>query len=183
MKDSSKESIDAAKHVPAYDAARINRAIEKAANDPDFVNHAVAQLTGFAFPAFKHNIIDYVKSINADEEKEDFVALFESLNGYIQFRDQYHVQKALEENIPTKKKDYQISDKTRESPDVRIRQTTADASIKDREAVNEREERKDYPEVTPTAMSNFVCNTCGKEFQNQQDLIHHRHFESGTDVT
>src|SRR5919197_2457059 len=116
MKDSSKESIDAAKHVPAYDAARINRAIEKAANYPDFVNHAVAQLTGFAFPAFKRNIIDYVKSINADE-KEDFVALFESLNGYIQFRDQYHVQKALEENIPTKKMDYQISEKTRESPD------------------------------------------------------------------
>jgi len=183
MKDRSKESIDAAKHVPAYDAARINRAIEKAASNPDFVNHAVAQLAGFAFPAFKHNIIDYVKSINADKEKEDVVALFESLNGYIQFRDQYHVQKALEENVSTKKKDYQISDKTRESPDVRIRQTTADASIKDREAVNEREERKDYPEVTPTAMSNFVCNTCGKEFQNQQDLIHHRHFESGTGIT
>jgi hypothetical protein len=183
MKDRSKESIDAAKHVPAYDAARINRAIEKAASNPDFVNHAVAQLAGFAFPAFKHNIIDYVKSINADKEKEDVVALFESLNGYIQFRDQYHVQKALEENVSTKKKDYQISDKTRESPAVRIRQTTADASIKDREAVNEREERKDYPEVTPTAMSNFVCNTCGKEFQNQQDLIHHRHFESGTGIT
>jgi hypothetical protein len=118
MKDRSKEeSIDAAKHVPAYEAARINRAIEKAANDSDFVNRAVAQLAGFAFPAFKHNIIDYVKGMNADE-KEDIVALFESLNGYIQFRDQYHVQKALEENIPAKKKVYQISDKTRENPDV-----------------------------------------------------------------
>jgi hypothetical protein len=182
MKDKSKESIDAAKHAPAYDSARINRAIEKAASNPDFVDHAVAQLAGFAFPAFKHNIIDYVvRSINA-EEKEDIVALFESLNGYIQFSDQYHVQKALEENVPAKKKDYQISDKTREGQDVRIRQTTADASIKDREAVNEREERKDYPEVTPTAMSNFVCKTCGKEFQNQQDLIHHRDFETGRDA-
>jgi hypothetical protein len=92
------------------------------------------------------------------------------------------VQKALEENVLGKKKDYQISDRARENPDVRIRQTTADASIKDREAVNEREERKDYPEVTPTAMSSFVCKTCGKEFQNQHDLIHHRHFETGTDV-
>jgi hypothetical protein len=184
MKDRSKESIDAAKHVPAYDSARINRAIEKAARNPDFVNHAVAQLAGFKFPAFKHNIIDYVKSINADaEEKEEILALFESLNGYIQFHDQYHVQKALEENVPAKKKDYQISDKTREGPDVRIRQATADTSIKDREAVNEREERKDYPEVTPTAMSNFVCKTCGKQFQNQQDLVNHRRFESGTDIT
>src|SRR5688572_186830 len=105
MKDRSKESIDAEKHVPAYDSARINRAIEKAARNPDFVNHAVAQLAGFRFPAFKHNIIDYVKSINAgaekgkEEEKEDIVALFESLNGYIQFHDQYHVQKALEGNV------------------------------------------------------------------------------------
>jgi hypothetical protein len=186
MKDRSKESIDAAKHVPAYDSARINRAIEKAARNPDFVNHAVAQLAGFKFPAFKRNIIDYIKSINADteeEEKEEIVALFESLNGYIQFHDQYHVQKALEENVPAKKKDYQISDKTRESPDVRIRQTTADTSIKGREAVNEREERKDYPEVTPTAMSNFVCDRCGKQFQNQQDLVNHRRFESGSSIT
>jgi hypothetical protein len=181
MKDKSKESIDAAKHLPAYDAERINRAIEKAASNPNFINHAVVQLAGFAFPALKHNIIDYVKSINV-EEKEDIVALFESLNGYIQFRDQYHVQKALEENVSAKKKDYQISNRARENPDVRIRQTSADASIKDREAVNEREERKDYPEVTPTAMSNFICKTCGKEFQNQQDLVHHRHFETGTDV-
>ena len=183
MKDKSKESIDAAKHVAAYDAARINRAIEKAANNPDFVNKAVAQLAGLRFPAFKHNMKDYVKGVDVDE-KEDIVALFESLNGYTQFRDQYHVQKALEENIPAKKKkDHQITDGTRERPDVRIRQTTADASIKDREAVNEREERKDYPEVTPTAMSNFVCNRCGKEFQNQHDLIRHKDFESGTNVT
>ena len=76
-----------------------------------------------------------------------------------------------------------MTDNTRESPDVRVRQTSADSSIKDREAVNESEERKDYPEVTPTAMSNFTCDKCGKEFQNQQDLVHHREFESGTSGT
>ncbi len=190
MKDRTKESIDAAKHVPAYDASRINRALEKAATDPNFVNRAVAQLAGLTFPAFKHNIIDHVKSINNNandnnnkEEQSDVVALFESLNGYIQFRDPYHVQKAFEENIPSKKKDYQITDNTRQSPDVRMRQTDADASIKDREAINQREERKDYPEVTPTAMSNFICDNCGKEFQNQQDLVHHKQFESGTSTT
>jgi hypothetical protein len=182
MKDKAKDSIDAAKHMPTYDTARINRVVERAASNPDFVSHAVAKLAGLAFPAFKHNIIDHVRSINTDdddEEQDDIVALFESLNGYIQFRDPYHVQKAIEENIPSKKKGHQITDNTRESPDVRIRQTDADANIKDREAINEKEERKDYPEVTPTAMSNFVCENCGKEFQNQQDLVHHRQFESG----
>lgn len=185
MKDRAKESIDASKHVPAYDATRINRVLERAARNPDFVNRAIAQLAGLTFPAFKHNIIDHVRSINShnDEKQDDIVALFESLDGYIQFRDPYHVQKAFEENIPSKKKDYQITDKTRENPDVRIRQTDANASIKDREAISEREERKDYPEVTPTAMSNFICDNCGKEFQNQQDLVHHRQFESGASAT
>jgi hypothetical protein len=185
MKDRTKESVDAAKHLPAHDGTRINRAVERAAGNPEFVNRALAQLAGLKFPAFKHNIIDHVKSIKTrdDEEEDDILALFESLDGYIQFRDPYHVQKAFEENIPAKKKDYQMTDNTRESPDVRIRQTNADASIKDREAVNESEERKDYPEITPTAMSNFICDKCGKQFQNQQDLVHHKQFESGTSGT
>jgi hypothetical protein len=185
MEDRTKETIDAARHMPAYDASRINRAIERAARDPDFVNDAVAQLAGLTFPAFKHNILDHMRKINVDkgEEGEDVIALFESLDGYIQFRDQYHVQKAFEENIPAKKKDYQITDNKRESPDVRVRDTYADASIKDREAVSEREERKDYPEVSPTAMTNFICDTCHKQFQNQQDLIQHKQFESGTSAT
>jgi hypothetical protein len=109
-------------------------------------------------------------------------ALFESLDGYIQYRDIYHVQKALEGNSLEKKKTYQITDQTREQPTVRTRPTTADNSIKEREAVSKDEERKDYPEVPPSAMSNFICNTCGKQFQNQNDLIQHQHFE-GTENT
>ncbi|MFL6383489.1 MAG: C2H2-type zinc finger protein [Nitrososphaeraceae archaeon] len=104
--------------------------------------------------------------------------MFESLDAYIKFKDAYHIQKALEENIPAKKKQYQITDKTREQPVVRTHNTTtADKSIKEREAVNKYEERKDYPEVTPTAMSDFICSMCGKTFQNQDDLVHHRQFE------
>jgi hypothetical protein len=109
-------------------------------------------------------------------------ALFESLDGYIQYRDIYHVQKALEGNSLEKKKTYQITDQTREQPTVRTRPTTADNSIKEREALSKDEERKDYPEVPPSAMSNFICNTCGKQFQNQNDLIQHQHFE-GTENT
>jgi hypothetical protein len=176
----SKDTVGSARHMPEQDAARINRAVEKAARDPDFIDYAVAQLRGLKFPTFKNNIIDYAKSISVDQ---DVIALFESLNGYMEFRDLYHVQKAIEENSPQKKPDYQITDETRENPDVRTRPTTADASIKSREAVNEREERKDYPEVTPTAMSNFVCDRCGKPFQNQNDLVQHQRFESGSTVT
>lgn len=180
MKDRAKESVDAAKHLPEYDSERINSAVEKAHRDPDFLDYAVGQLADLQFPAFKHTIVGYAKNINAGK---DVIALFESLNGYMKFRDQYHLYKALQENIASKKKEFQISDGTRESPDVRTRPTSADTSIKEREAVNETEERRDYPEVTPTAMSNFVCDRCGKQFQNQQDLVQHRQFESGSAVT
>jgi hypothetical protein len=50
-------------------------------------------------------------------------------------------------------------------------------STKDTEAPDEAEERNDYPEVPPSAMSNFVCDKCGKAFQNQNDLHQHRRFE------
>jgi len=175
-----KETVEAARHAPTHDAESINRAVEKAANDPGFIDYAVGQLKGLRFPAFKDSILDYAKSINADQ---DVISLLQSLNGYMEFRDEYHVLKSLQENSAAKKKEYQLTDKTRENPDVRTRPTTADRSIKEREAVNESEERKDYPEVTPTAMSDFVCDRCGKQFQNQHDLVQHRQFESGTAVT
>ena len=136
------------------------------------------------FPAYKKDIVDYVsRNINSDS---DMLALFESLNGYIKYRDLYHVQKALEENNSEKKKTYQISDQTRKQPDVRKRNTTAtaaDNSIKDKEAIDETEESKLHPQVPPTAMSNFICDRCGKPFQNQQDLAQHRQFESGSAIT
>ncbi|HEX7033212.1 MAG TPA: hypothetical protein VF172_09450, partial [Nitrososphaera sp.] len=174
---STKENINAARHTPTLDSEQINRAIEKANSDPDFVDYAVGQLDGLRFPGFKRNIIEYSKSRNV---AKDAVALFGSLNGYMEFRDQYHVAKALHENVTAKKMEFQISDEERESPNVKTRSTAVDASTKEREAVNANEERKDYPEVTPTAMSNFIGDRCGKPFQNQQDLIQHQQFESGT---
>jgi hypothetical protein len=66
-------------------------------------------LRGLNFPAFKNNITDHIKKATKDP---DVVSLFESLDGYIQYRDQYHVQKALEVNDPKKKEENQITDHT-----------------------------------------------------------------------
>ena len=135
------------------------------------------------FPAYKKDIINQAKHVTSTTnattatDSDTIIALFESLNGYVRYRDLYHVQEALEENNPEKKKTYQITDSTREQPTVRTHPTTTDASIKEREAVNKNEERKDYPEVPPSAMSNFICSKCGKPFQNQNDLIQHQRFE------
>ena len=169
-------NVSSARHKSTYDTDSINSALERAVKDDSFVSNAIKLLNGMQFPAFKNNIVDYVRGVTKDK---DMTSLFESLDGYIKYKDPYHVQKAIEENIPAKKKEYQITDKTREQPVVRTRNTTADKSIKEREAVNKYEERKDYPEVPPTAMSTFKCSMCGKSFENQDDLVHHVQFERG----
>ncbi|MGI8833154.1 MAG: hypothetical protein ACR2IS_11030 [Nitrososphaeraceae archaeon] len=174
VEDTSKDTIGFVRHSSTYDTNAINRAVEEASRDPSFITDSVQLLKGIQFPAYKHDILTHIKSTTNDLE---VISLFESLDGYIQYKDQYHVQNALEENNSEKKKMHQISDTTRQGPEVRTRDTTIDKSIKDTEAVNEGEERKDYPEVAPSAMSNFVCNTCGKVFQNQNDLLQHKRFE------
>ena len=65
----------------------------------------------------------------------------------------------------------------KETRKIEGRRGSTDSSIKDKEAPDEDEERNDYPEVPPSAMSNFVCDKCGKPFQNQNDLYQHKRFE------
>lgn len=178
-KDNSETNVSSSKHDPTYDTNNINKAVEKGSRDANFLSHAASLLAKMQFPAFKNNILDYINKATTDT---NVIALFESLDGYIKFRDVYHVQKALEENNPEKKQTYQISSETREGPNTRTRDVTTDSSTKERESTNANEERKDYPEVTPSAMTNFICNTCGKPFQNQNDLVNHQRFERGEEI-
>ena len=178
-KDNSKTNVSSSKHDPTYDTNIINKAVEKGSRDANFLSYAASLLAKMQFPAFKNNILEYINKATTDT---NVIALFESLDGYIKFRDVYHVQKALEENNPEKKQTYQISSETRERPITRTRDVTIDSSTRERESTNANEERKDYPEVTPSAMTNFICNTCGKPFQNQNDLVIHQRFERGEGV-
>ena len=175
-KKANKGIIKTSRHKPSFDTASINRAVEKSIKDAKFLNDALESIKLMKFPAYKNDIIRYLKNITNDE---DTISLFQSLDGYIQYNDLYHIRKSIEQNIPEKKLENQITNQKRQDPDVRIRETKSNKSIKEREAVNLSEERKDYPEVTPTAMSVFTCSMCGKHFQNQDDLVHHRRFESG----
>ena len=178
-KDNSKANVSSTKHDPTYDTNLINKAVEKGSRDANFLSYAASLLAKMQFPAFKNNILEYINKATTDT---NVIALFESLDGYIKFRNVYHVQKALEENNPEKKQTYQISSETREGPITRTRDVTIDSSTRERESTNANEERKDYPEVTPSAMTNFICNTCGKPFQNQNDLVIHQRFERGEGV-
>lgn len=164
------------RHEPSETSSRINRAVERASENASFIDDSVVTLREMPFPAFRETIVKFARKSGAPD---DAVALLESLDGYIEYRDLYHLQKSLEENNTRRKREYQITDKTRADPNVRTRPTDSNGSIRDREAVTEKEQRKDFPEVPPSAMSNFICDRCGKEFQNQHDLVNHRQFESG----
>lgn len=166
-----KTQLKYAQHSSVYDTDSLNKAVEKANRDPNFINKSVQILNEMEFPSYKENIVNYVKR---STDESEVLSLFESLDGYIEYKDQYHVQKALEENNSEKKIANQVSESTRHHPEVR---KTDDQRIKDTKAVKRSEERSDYPEVPSSAMSNFVCDKCGKIFQNQNDLLQHKRFE------
>ena len=174
MADRSKDTIDESVHHSTVDTQRINRAIERVAKgDDQFIARAVGLLQDLQFPAFKHKILDHVGKRTRDGE---VIGLFESLDGYITFKDAYHVQKAIEENGTKYKMQNQISDETRQHPNF-ARPATAGGGIKEREVASKKEERKDYPEIPPSTPSLFICDMCGKDFQNQNDLVQHKRFE------
>ncbi|MER3408279.1 MAG: hypothetical protein C4292_06000 [Nitrososphaera sp.] len=119
------------------------------------------------------HVIEHARKNSQDS---DVVGLLESLDGYTEYRDAAQVLRAVESNSARHKMQNQITDESRINPSFKTRPAPCGRSAKELEAVNPGEERKDYPEVTPTAMSNFVCD---KPFQNQHDLYQHQKFESG----
>jgi hypothetical protein len=107
--DRSKSSISEVRHKPTHDSESLNQAVDRAINDQNFLNTSINLLWDLDYPAFKNNIIEHIKKATKDP---NVISLFESLDGYIQYRDQYHVQKALEVNDPKKKEENQITEQT-----------------------------------------------------------------------
>jgi hypothetical protein len=151
--------IKSERHIPSVDSKAINEAVERASIDRDFISRSVEQLNGLKFPAYKAQILDFVKKNSAAEVLD----LFETLNGTILYRDQYHIKKAIEQNNSEAKQQNQITDETRTNLNIK--------------KVSPTHKRKDYPEVPATAMKEYVCDLCGKTFQTRDDLIHHQQFE------
>jgi hypothetical protein len=174
---STGNEIGQSRHKPTADASVINKAVDRAIKDKGFLNKALESITKIKFPVYKIEIIDYLKK--ATNTDNDIISLLESLDEYIQYNNLDQIRKAIEQNNPDKRPELQISDEKRENLNVRTRETGANESIKSREAVNRSEERKDYPEVTPTAVAVFICDMCGKQFQNPDDLVQHKRFEKG----
>jgi hypothetical protein len=79
------------------------------------------------------------------------------------YHSKFDVEKALEQENTEAKQEHQISDETRKNLDV--------------QNIDRGQKRKDYPETPATAMKNYICEFCGKDFQSKDQLMKHEKFE------
>lgn len=142
------------------DHEMVQNAVNKASNDAGFISQVVEKLDSVKFPAYKHQILTFIEGKSSDE---NVIGLLKSLNDSILFRDKYDVKQGLEQENSESKQQYQISDNTRENLEVEHPDSTR--------------KRKDYPETPATAMKNYICNLCGKDFQSKDQLTKHQEFE------
>ncbi len=147
-------------HRAGTDSKSIHKAVKKASKDRDFIDRALRQLDSLKFPAYKYQIIEYADRHSVDN---DVITLFKSLNDTMLYQSKFNLKKALEQENPVAKQENQISEKTRKNLNT--------------QSIDSGHKRKDYPETPATAMKNYACNTCGKEFQSPDQLQDHREFE------
>ena len=79
------------------------------------------------------------------------------------YHSKYKVQRALEQENTHAKQENQISDETRKGLDV--------------PKIDRTQKRHEYPEIPATAMKNYICDFCGKDFQSIDLLLDHQEFE------
>ena len=156
--DHSKK-IEDVRHT-AENHESVHSAVKKASRDSNFISQVVEQLDTLNFPAYKQQILSFIQNKSSDE---NVIGLLKSLNDTVLFRDSYDVRQALEQENSESKQRNQISDKTRTNLEVQRPDKT--------------QKRKDYPETPATAMKNYTCNFCGKDFQSKDQLMKHEEFE------
>lgn len=154
------KKIEAVRHKAENNREFVHKAVKKASNDSNFISQVVEQLDTLKFPAYKHQILSFVQNKSSDENA---IGLLKSLNDTVLFRDKYDVKQGLEQENSESKQKNQISDDTRENLEV--------------QHPDEGQKRKDYPEIPATAMKNYICSFCGKEFQSKDQLTKHQEFE------
>jgi hypothetical protein len=138
----------------------LHNAVTKASNDTNFISQVVEQLNELKFPAYKYQILSFIKSKSSDDKT---IGLLQSLNDKVLFHDKYDVKQGLEQENPEAKQEHQISDSTRKNLQV--------------QHPDSNQKRKDYPQTPATAMKNYICKLCGKEFQSKDQLTKHEEFE------
>jgi hypothetical protein len=155
------DKIEFRLHKAESDRTSIHRAVAKASKNKDFIIKAVEQLKSMKFPAYKYQMLDHAARNSVDK---DVISLLKSLDDKMLYQSKYTLKKALEQENTNLKQRNQITDETRKNLNV--------------QSIDRSQKRHDYPETPATAMKNYICDLCGKEFQSRDQLLHHQEFES-----
>jgi len=92
MKDSKK--VESKRHTPEPDHKSLHEAVNRASKDASFISKVVAQLDTLKFPAYKHQILNFIQNKFSDN---DDLGLLKSLNDTVLFRSKYDVKQGLEQ--------------------------------------------------------------------------------------
>ena len=157
--DRSKK-IEAVRHTAENDRESVQNAVKRASEDSNFISQVVDQLENLKFPAYKHQILSFIQNKSSDNNT---IGLLKSLNDAVLFQNKYAVKQGLEQENSELKQQNQISENTRKNLEVKHPDNS--------------QKRKDYPETPATAMKNYICNFCGKDFQSKDQLTKHEEFE------
>jgi hypothetical protein len=144
MDKKSTYKIHSSRHYSKIDTESLNKAVEKANKDRNFISNTVDLLKGLKFPAYKKDMIEFLRQTSAPNKSMSLVRI---LNDEKLYPNLYQVKKALEQNNPQAKQANQITDETRKN----LETPSVDSSHR----------RKDYTEVPATATKNYVCEFCG----------------------
>ena len=148
------------KHYSKTDTDSLNKAVERANRDPGFVTNTIYHLKGLKFPAYKKDMVEFMRQTSAGEKN---MSLVRTLTDGKLYHNLYQVKRALEQENPDAKQANQITDETRKNLEAT--------------KVNSSHRRKDYTEVPATATKDYVCELCGKSFLARDDLIRHQELE------
>ena len=112
-----KDIVRVERHPANIDSKELNHSTDRVSNDNDFLAAAVNLLGGVQLPAFKQQIISFIKQATTNP---DHIALYETLDGYIRYDDIDQIKAAFEVNVPSAK--HQATPGRRD--DVSIAETT-----------------------------------------------------------
>ena len=153
--------VFASHHHSQFDSDLLNKAIEKAINDKEFITSSLDLIKDIEFPTYKYKIINHVQKLTNDKM---IIALFYTLSDSLEFKDITYIKNVIETNIPAKNSAHNTKnpDKLNVNP-ISTKQKLSDLKEKD---PNESDSMREY-----------ICNKCGKPFFTREDLRIHQDFE------